>query len=48
MGLKEWITPTDHTVRFTCHNCGNDFDTELSPGDSPTCPECGSEDVERT
>ena len=47
MGLKDLLTPTDHSIDFECRNCGHEFSTELTPGEDPTCPDCGSTDVSR-
>lgn len=47
MGLKDLLTPTDHSTEFECRNCGNDFSRELRPEETPECPECGSTDLSK-
>ena len=32
---------------FKCGKCGGFFELLVFPGDEPTCPECGSRDIEK-
>ncbi|MFB6282241.1 MAG: zinc ribbon domain-containing protein [Haloferacaceae archaeon] len=43
--LKDMVSPTNLTTDFECRGCGHEFSTEVSPGETTTCPECGSADV---
>lgn len=47
MGLKDMFTPTNLANDYECNNCGSEFSKELSVDETLTCPQCGSEDVDR-
>ena len=32
---------------YSCHGCGHDFEALVRGSSTPTCPECGGEDLER-
>jgi putative FmdB family regulatory protein len=32
---------------YSCNSCSNEFEALVRGSSSPTCPECGSQDLER-
>ena len=32
---------------YTCRKCNHEFETLVRTGDTPACPECGCEDLEK-
>lgn len=41
------LSPTSFDQEFACENCGANFETEVRVHQENTCPECGSENLER-
>lgn len=47
MPYEDWVTSTDYSNDFECIDCGTSFSKEVPPGENPTCPLCGSFEVDR-
>lgn len=47
MPYEDWVTSTDLSNDFECTDCETGFSKEVPPGENPTCPVCGSLEVNR-
>lgn len=41
------LSATNFDTPFRCEDCNSQFETEIRPNKTVTCPECGSENVNR-
>jgi peptide subunit release factor 1 (eRF1) len=46
MGLIDKILPSNDAEEFACNDCGHEFDKVVRPEETPTCPDCGSFDLD--
>lgn len=46
MGIIDKILPSSDKEEFACNDCGNDFSMVVRPEETPTCPDCGSFDLD--
>jgi len=46
VGLMGKLLPSDDATAFECNDCGNEFSKAFRPEETPTCPGCGSFDLD--